>query len=170
MNRVGVIAAIALTSIAGIAACQGSVNSDGPSGEQRQSAEATAAWVQDYLDVADAARTESTAIDDEFLADALRKLAAALGTLSLGDLELQVDLRVAAEHVVSDPQPAGTTAAVRNSLISAAAAIDAGGSGDPGLRRSAESLRADRPLRDQVTIIREFLRLSGAAVRSVARG
>jgi hypothetical protein len=153
-----------------MAACQGDGNPDRPAGEQRQSADATAALVQDYLDVADAASTESTAIDDEFLADAFRKLAAALGTLNLGDLELQVDLRVAAEHVVSDPQPAGTTVAVRNSLISAAAAIDEAGTADTGVRRSAESLRPDRPLRDQLTTIRDFLRLSGAAVRNVARG
>jgi hypothetical protein len=99
----------------------------------------------------------------------MRKLAGALGTSSLGDLELQVALRVAAEHVVSNPQPVGTTVAVRNALISAAEAIEAGGTGDGGLRQSAESALPDRPLADQAAAIREFLRKSGPASRS-ARG
>jgi hypothetical protein len=166
ISRIGIIATLTIAAAAGLPACQRSGESVRPGAAREE----MPSLVEDYLDVADAASTESTAIDEQFLADALRKLAAALGTLNLGDLELQVDLRVAAEHVVSDPQPAGAAAAVRNSLLSAAAAIDADGTGDPGLRRSAESLSPDRPLRDQAATIRDFLRLSGAAVRRVARG
>ena len=116
----------------------------------------------------EAAGAETTQVDDKFVADALRKLAGALGTLHLADLDLQVALRVAAEHVLETPQPPGTTAAVRNTLISAAEAIEAGGATDPGLRQSAESLRPDRPLLDQTATVREFLRRSGPTLRDVA--
>jgi hypothetical protein len=57
---------------------------------------------------------------------------------------------------------------VRNALISAAEAIEAGGATDAGLRQSAESLRPDRPLLDQTATVREFLRRSGPALRDAA--
>lgn len=118
--------------------------------------------------MASAAGADTTTIEDEFVAGALRKLAAALGTLNVADIQLQTALRVSAEHVLSNPQPAGTSAAVRNSLISAVEAIEAVGPEDIDLRRSAESLRADRPLSDQSAIIREFLSRSGPALRRLS--
>ena len=166
MNRVGTIATLALMTIA-VLACQDRGESE-TSSRNDSDGRRNAALVQDYLDVADTV-AETTPITDEFIADSMRKLAAALGTLNLGDLDLQVALRVAAEHVVSNPQPVGTSAAVRNALISAAEAIEADGTGGGGLRQSAESVLPDRPLADQAAAIREFLRRSGPALRRVSR-
>ena len=166
MNRVGIITSVTLMTIA-VLACEDRGESE-TSARHTSDGGRTAPLVQDYLDVADGV-ADTTAINHEFIADAMRKLAAALGTSNLGDLELQVALRVAAEHVVSDPQPVGTTAAVRDALISAAEAIEAGDTGDGGLRHSAELVDPNRPLADQAAAIREFLRQSGPALRR-ARG
>ena len=168
-DRLGLIAVLILASLALIPACQDAGESDTSPGDETVAGEA-APLVRDYLEMADAAGAETTVVDEKFLADALRKLAAALGALNLADLEVQVALRVAAEHVLTNPQPVGTTAAVRNSLMSAADAIETGGNGDGSLRRSAESLRAELPLADQAATIREFLRISGPALRRVAEG
>jgi hypothetical protein len=170
-KRIGIIAALTLTAAAGFAACQQRGESNRSSSDHGNAAGAgTAPFVQEYLQVAEAAGAETKEFDEQFLADALRKLAAALGTLNLADLDVQVALRVAAEHVLSNPQSADTTAAVRRSLIAAAEAIEAGGASEPGLRQSAESLRPDRPLSDQVTTVREFLRKSGPAIRRAVGG
>ena len=168
-GRVRLITALMLATIPLFPACQDAGESDTSSGERTASG-ATTPLVQDYVEIADTASAETTVIDEKLLADALRKLAAALGALNLADVELQVALRVAAEHVLTDPQPVGTTAAVRNSLISAAEAIETGSQGDGSLRRSAESLREDLPLADQAAAIREFLSISGPALRRVAAG
>jgi hypothetical protein len=134
---------------------------------QASSGSATAPLVQDYLHMADAAGAAGTDLDEQFLADALRKLAAALGTLSLADSDLQGVLRVAAEHVLANPRSVDTTAAVRNSLIAAADAIEPGmGGGD--LQQTAESLRPDRPLADQVDTLREFFQGSSPLIRLAA--
>ena len=159
-NRIGIIAALTLTIAAGLPACQRSGESAASNDEGN-----TPSPVQDYLRVADAAGVETTAVDEKFVADGLRKLAGALGTLNIADLDLQVALRVSAEHVLANPQSADTTVAVRNSLISAADAIEAGGANDTGLRQSAESLRPERPLAEQIVNVREFLRQSGPAIR-----
>ena len=93
------IVALALTGAVAFPGCR-------DTGGSATSSEA-APIVKDYLEVADAAGAETTTVDEQFLAEALRKLAAALGTLNLGDLDLQVALRVAAEHVVLNPERAG---------------------------------------------------------------
>jgi hypothetical protein len=154
-------AIVALISVAAFSSCQRSSESrTSPGNEDDVLNGGTPRPVQDYLRIADTAGAEATPIDDEFLANALRNLAAALGTLDLADLELQVDLRVAAEHVLSNPEAVETTAAVRQSLIAAAEAIEADGRGDGRLRQSAESLRPDRPLPEQVATVRDFFRTS----------
>jgi hypothetical protein len=165
---VNVVVVLALMGIAWFPACRGASESDTSSDDRYVTGNGTSAFVQDYLQVADAAGAETTVVDAEFLADALRKLAAALGTLNLAAPELQVELRVAAEHVLLSPRSIETTAAVRDSLISAADAIQAGGTAGAGVRQSAESLRADQPLLDQDAAIREFLGLSGPPLRRAA--
>ena len=166
-HGIGLATALMLASIPLFPACRDAGESDTSSGDQT-AASATTPLVRDYVEIADAAGEPTTVVDEKLLADALRKLAAALGALNLADVELQVALRVAAEHVLTDPQPVGTAAAVRSSLMSAADAIETGGDGDGRLRRSAESLRADLPLTDQAATIREFLSISGPALRRVA--
>jgi len=162
-NRIGFLA-LTVTAAVGLQACQRSSESGTSDAEGR----GVAPLVKDYLQVADAAGEASAEFDAQFLADALRKLAAALGTLNLGNLDLQVALRVSAEHVLSNPQSVETTTAVRNSLVSAAEAIEAGGASDSGLRQAAESLQPDRPLPDQVAMVRDFLQRSGPALRRAA--
>lgn len=154
------------TSIAAFSACQRMNESRGA--EEHAVNGATSPLVQDYLQMADAAGAETTRIDEEFLANALRSLAATLGTLDLGNLEVQVDLRVAAEHVLSNPRSVGTAATVRMTLISAADVIEADGRGDGRLRQSAESLRTDQPLSDQGPALRNFLRTSVPTLRRAA--
>ena len=157
-----------LASVAGFPACQRSREPD-TSGAQGSSVDRDAsAFVEDYLTLADAAGDENSGVDEQFVADALRKLAAALGTLQLADLDVQVSLRVAAEHVLSNPQSPDTTVAVRNTLVSAADAMEAGQPAATGLRKAAESPRRDRPLSDQLAAIREFIRKSGAPIRHAA--
>ena|SRR5688572_12299827 len=154
------------TSIAAFSACQRMGESRGV--EEHAVNGATPPLVQDYLRMADAAGVETTRIDEEFVANALRSLAATLGTLDLGTLEVQVDLRVAAEHVLSNPRSVGTAATVRMTLISAADVIEADGRGDGRLRQSAESLRTDQPLSDQGPALRNFLRTSVPPLRRAA--
>jgi hypothetical protein len=165
LDRIAAVAAIVL-GLAGFQACRGSNEQTSAS---RDAAGAGAPLVQDYLQVADAAGAETTTVDQQFLADALRKLAAALGTLNVADLEVQVALRAAAEHVLSNPHSMDTAEAVRNSLIAAAGAIEVS-TGATALRQSAESVDVDRPLLDQPETIRSFLRASSDALRRAAKG
>jgi len=169
-GRVAILGALLLTIAGTSPACERSGEPENSSSSVGSSVvDATAPPVQEYLRVADAVGADSTVFDEKFLADALRKLAGALGTLGLADLDLQVALRVTAEHVLMSPQSLETTSAVRNSLVSAADALAAGAESNAGLRQSAESLQPDRPLADQVGTIREFLRTSGPAIRRAAR-
>ena len=112
----------------------------------------TSSPVQDYLQFAGAAgdrQIRDSDADPDAIVEGLRKLAGALGTLNLGSPDLQVDLRVAAEHFLLNSASTATAAAVRNSLISAADAIEAERRNEVNLRRLAESVRRDRPLLDR---------------------
>ena len=112
----------------------------------------TSSPVQDYLQFAGAAgdrQIRDSDADPDAIVEGLRKLAGALGTLNLGSSDLQVDLRVAAEHFLLNSASTATAAAVRNSLISAADAIEAERRNEVNLRRLAESVRRDRPLLDR---------------------
>ena len=164
------MALLMLASVTGFPACQRSGEPETSGAQGRAVGREASTLVQDYLELADAAGAENSGINEQFVADALRKLAAALGTLKLADLDVQVSLRVAAEHVLSNPQSADTTAAVRNSLVSAADAIEARDPAATGLRKVAESLRPDRPLPDQFATFREFIRKSGPPLRHAAEG
>jgi hypothetical protein len=126
--------------------------------------------VQEYLQFATAAEDEPTGGDEMYIADGLRKLAGTFGTLNLGDLDLQISLRVAAEHVLLDPASKATTDVVRSALISAADAIDERHQADSGeLRRTAESIRPDEPLVAQLGTVRRFFRESADAIEAVSR-
>lgn len=127
--------------------------------------------VQDYLRFAAAAgdpQIQESEVDPEYVVEGLRKLAGALGTLNLGSPDLQVDLRVAAEHLLLNPASTATSAVVRDRLISAADAIEPElGNGEVNLRRLAESIRPDTPLLDQQTAVYEFFRESAKAMQGL---
>ena len=127
--------------------------------------------VQDYLQFAGAAgdrQVRDSDADPDNIVEGLRKLAGALGTLNLGSPDLQVDLRVAAEHLLLDSASTATTAVVRNSLILAADAIEAERQNEVNLRRLAESIRRDRPLLDQQAAVREFFRESAKTMQRLS--
>jgi len=131
----------------------------------------TSSPLQDYLQFAGAAgdrQMRDSDADPDNIVEGLRKLAGALGTLNLGSPDLQVDLRVAAEHLLLNSTSTATTAVVRNSLISAADAIEAERPNEVNLRRLAESVRRDRPLLDQRAAVREFFRESATAMQRLS--
>ena len=121
--------------------------------------------VADYLLFIDAVG----GVDDQTLiVEGLRKLAGAVGYLNLGTLDVQVRLRVAAEHILLNPGSTSTTEAVRNALISAAEAIEMGGNSDEDLRRLAASLQLDRPVTKQQETMVTFFRKAAAALKRTA--
>lgn len=128
--------------------------------------------VQAYVQFAGAAGTETADVDHEFMADGLRTLAGAMGTLNLGSVDLHIDLRVAAEHILLNPASSATTEVVRNGLIAAAAAIEAErqDDGEDDLTPLAQSLQADVPLIDQRTTVQMFFRRSAVAIERIAGG
>jgi hypothetical protein len=162
------MALLMLASVTGFPACQRSGEPDTSGAKESSVGGEASTLVEDYLELADAAGAENNGVDEQFVADALRKLAAALGTLKLADLDVQVSLRVAAEHVLSNPESPDTTVAVRNSLVSAAGAIEAGQPAATDLRKAGESLRPDRPLSEQFAAFRDFIRKSGPPIRHAA--
>lgn len=104
-----------------------------------------------------------------YVAEGLRKLAGALGALMIGSPDLQIDLRVAAEHLLLNPASTATTTIVRRGLIAAAEAIPPSqGSHQVDLRRIAQSIDSDRPLIDQEAAVRNFFRESAMAMQRLA--
>lgn len=126
--------------------------------------------VEDYLLFVDAGRNKGAANAQPFIVEGLRTLAGAVGYLNLGTLDVQVSLRVSAEHVLSNPDATATTEAVRNALLQAAEAIEGGRKGDGDLRRLAASLLLDRPLATQHQTILEFFQQSADAMQRAAAG
>jgi hypothetical protein len=169
-RRVPIVAAILCAiavSVSGTG-CAGDVDDD-PSATAVPSTAAQAADtpVQDFIEfagVVDSRRQGSNA-DPQYIVEGLRKLAGALGTLGLGTPDLQVDLRVAAEHLLLSPMSPATTVVVRDGLIAAAAAIQAGHRIEHGeLRRLAASISVQSPVLDQQAIVSTFFREAAAAI------
>ena len=125
--------------------------------------------VEDYLRFAGAAEGTKADVDEQHTAEGLRKLAGALGTLSVGPSTLQVDLRVAAEHVLLNPSFPGTTEIVRDGLVSAAEAIQSAAGGGDSLTRLAESVRPGVPMPDQRATVNEFFVESAKALEQISR-
>ena len=138
-------------------------------------ATATPDWtmspVQDYLLFASSVRDRNVqGADAEFMAEGLRKLAGALGALNIGGLDLTVDLRVAAEHVLLDPASTENIEVVRNGLVSAANALEAGRQRDAAaLRQLAQSIRSDTRLLDQLATIHMFFRVSAEVMSPLSQ-
>jgi hypothetical protein len=129
----------------------------------------THAPLQDYLQFASTAGARGTDVDEKYMVDGLRKLAGALGTLNLGSPELQVHLRVAAEHILLNPASTATTESVRNGLIAAADAIETGRQDGDNLRQLAESVRPDLPLLDQQVTVHKFFQESAKVIQRTSR-
>jgi hypothetical protein len=124
--------------------------------------------VQEYLRFAgsfEAGAIQGARADAAPIAEGLRKLAGALATLNLGNLDLHIDLRIAAEHLLLNPASPATTAVVREALISAAAVLDAQPSRAGQL---ATSISPDRPLADQQMTIGDFFRAAAQALQQAS--
>lgn len=125
--------------------------------------------LEDYLQFAGSVGTRGADANQTLIVDGLRKLAGVLGILNLGSPELQVDLRVAAEHIVLNPASTATTESVRNALISAADAIETGRHDGDNLRQLAESVRLDLPLLDQQVTVHKFFQESAKVILRTSR-
>jgi hypothetical protein len=141
-------------------------------GRGSATAGATTSPVEDYIRFAAAIgdRQLQDSVPPDYVVEGLRKLAGALGTLNLGSPDLQVSLRVAAEHLLLTPASTATTAVVRDGLISAADAIEPQyGKGEVNLRLVAESIRPEKPLLDQQSAVDEFFRESATAMQQLSQ-
>ena len=124
--------------------------------------------VDDYLQFVRSTANTGAVDDTTLIVEGLRTLAGAIGALNLGTVDVQVRLRVAAEHVLVDSTAVSTVEAVRDSLLLAADAIDMGADGDGALPRLAMSIQTDRPLTEQRATFLEFFRSSAIVIRRVA--
>jgi hypothetical protein len=109
--------------------------------------------VADYLRFASA--VDTVPANTGMIVDGLRKLAGALGTLGAPP-GVAVDLRVAAEHVLLNPDAPGTTAAVRDSLVAAADGLTDGGTDAPVLGSLADSIDPRTPVGKQRDVLGRF--------------
>ena len=169
-KRIGVVAAFLLTVAAAFWAFQ-QLRYEKTDTSQRLESESSigkqTSPAEDYFLFVDGTN-KGAANAQPFIVEGLRKLAGAVGDLNLGTLDVQVSLRVSAEHVLSNPDATATTEAVRNALIQAAEAIEVERKGDGDLRRLAASLLLDRPLARQHQTILEFFQQSADAMQRAA--
>jgi hypothetical protein len=127
--------------------------------------------VEAYIQFVASARDSRSGVSDDQLAEGLRKLAGALGTLNAGGPDLLIDLRVGAEHVLLNPAAAETAAIIREAMVTAAEAIERESGPDPALREAAQSVRLDRPLVEQrVTVLHFFQQAADAIQRQTPDG
>jgi hypothetical protein len=126
--------------------------------------------VQDFLQFAAGLQERgATGSPDaaEYVAEGLRKLAGALGALNLGNPEIQIDIRVAAEHLLLNPTSAAITPVIRSALISAADALESAHTNRAGrLRGLAESLETVTPVIDQQPTLHGFFRECAALMQA----
>jgi hypothetical protein len=115
--------------------------------------------------------SRTTTSDPQFIADGLRALAGALATIGLAPGGLDVDLRVAAEHVLLDPSSLANAKITRDHLVAVADTFGAQGlDNGASLRRLAEAVTPDQPLPAQTTTIADFLRATADILaRDVSR-
>jgi hypothetical protein len=128
-------------------------------------AAADASPVEGYVEFAATAGNPQSGVSDDQMAEGLRKLAGALGTLNVGGPDLLIDLRVGAEHILLHPASTQTAAIIREALVAAADAIERGGEPDPALRGAAESVRPDQPLIEQRVAVMDFFGRAADAIR-----
>jgi hypothetical protein len=152
-----------------VTGCGSDVDNDGAAAAVAPpAAQAADTPVQDFIEFAgavDSRRQGSNDADPQYIVEGLRKLAGALGTLHVGSPDLQVDLRVVAEHLLLSPTSTATTMVVRNALIAAAEAIQARQHGEHGdLRQLAASLSVEAGVLDQQAMVSAFFHQAAAAI------
>lgn len=147
--------------------------SDGGSGtggrtnaEARQPSAAAEEAIEAYGTFAERLQTGQPAPGPDVVVEGLRRLAAALDALDVGGAELPVDLRVAAEHVVLNPDAPATTKLVRDRMVAAATALDRLREGDNDLRPAAEAIDPAIPLEQQIDRVTRFLVQAAASLES----
>lgn len=127
---------------------------------------------QEYLRFAETPRAgQDRQLQEDlvYIVEGLRKLAGALGTLGVGEPDLQVDLRVAAEHLLLNPAATTNTAVVREALLSAADALESEQlTGEANLREAASAISLDRPVLEQTAAVQEFFLESARAIRGLS--
>jgi hypothetical protein len=121
--------------------------------------------VEAYIEFAATVGDPPARLSDDQMAEGLRKLAGALGTLNAGGPDLLIDLRAGAEHVLLNPASTETAAIIREAMVAAADAIERGRGPDPTLREAARSVRPDRPLIEQQVAVLHFFRQAADAIQ-----
>lgn len=126
---------------------------------------ATSSAVSDYVRFA----ASDAGPGPEYVAEGLRKLAGATGSMGVGNPELAVNLRVTAEHVLLNPDAVETSSSVRTALtqVTAAIAEENRAAGD-ALREPVDALDARAPLANQHATLQQFFRRSGVAIEQLA--
>ena len=136
-------------------------------------ADTTAVPIHEYLRFAATIVDRQSAQPDmigQYLAYGLRKLAGAMGALKVGRPELSVDLRIAAEHILLNPESTANTNTTRSLLIEASAAIaQSAATSHSQLRQSAEAIKVDTPLPSQRPVVDHFFRESADAIDELAK-
>jgi hypothetical protein len=127
--------------------------------------ESPPAPVEDYLRFVAAVPDSQSGLSDDRMAEGLRKLAGALGTLNIGSPDLLIDLRVGAEHILLNPASAETTATIRAALVATADTLDRGTETGRALQGAAESIRSDQPLAEQRMAVLHFFRQAADAIQ-----
>ena len=125
--------------------------------------------VQDYVAFAATLANIPPAEAAESVAEGLRKLAGALGTLDVVDADVPIDLRIVAEHMFLNPDSPGTTEAVRHNLLSVAEGLARRDGDASELRKVAEAIDARVPLSRQQDRVVEFLVRAADAIQRVSR-
>lgn len=120
--------------------------------------------VEAYVEFAAKTGNPSARLSDAQMAEGLRKLAGALGSLNMGGPDLVIDLRVGAEQVLLNPASAETAAIIREAMVAAADSIERRTGPDPALRGAVESVRPDRPLIEQRAAVLYFFQQAADAI------
>jgi hypothetical protein len=124
--------------------------------------------VEAYIEFVATVGDPPARLSDDQMAEGLRKLAGALGTLNAGGPDLLIDLRAGAEHVLLNPASTETAAIIREAMVAAADAIERGSGPDLALRETARSVRPDLPVIEQRAAVLHFFRQAADAIQRQA--
>lgn len=114
---------------------------------------------------------EAGAVDAAVLAEGLRRLAGAASGQGVISQDVAVDLRATAEHVQLNPESIDVANTVRQTLDEVTDALDdrLADAEARRLREATEAIGAGEPLTGQAAALREYFRLTAAAL-AAARG